>query len=160
MELFEDPNKRMNEILAYMRHIDGEYDHVVHMQAMPTPRPRATIMKAKATGNQFVNIYHPSEYTKYMKDLVLMFMASKIKPGNYTMLFATMYFPYPASTPQKNLIDGAKHTKKPDWDNCVKGFQDSLEAAGVILADGNIADGAIRKRMTIEKEGFIRFTLI
>ena len=51
------------EIHNYWRHISGKYDYTLHIEPMPTPRPRSTVMTAKATGKQFVNVYHPKEYT-------------------------------------------------------------------------------------------------
>jgi len=150
-----------DELHAYYRHITDDYDYRINIEPMPTPRPRSTVMKSKATGKQFVNVYHPKEYTDYKKAIAWMLKDAKLalKPGNYSHLFLTIYLPYPKSTPKKDLIAGSKHRKKPDWDNFIKGFQDAMEDGGIIFNDGAISDGAVRKRYTLEPQGFIQFNL-
>lgn len=150
------------EIEAYTKHVIGVYNHSISIEPMATPRPRSTVMKAKATGKQFVHVYHPKEYTDYKIQIKWLVKDAKLglKPGNYGSLFATFFMPYPASTPKKLLIEGAPHRKKPDWDNLIKGFQDALCDAGIVLSDGALSDGAIKKRYTIEPTGRIEFTLL
>lgn len=149
------------QLLAYFRHIKGEYDFRIQIDPMPTPRPRATIMRRKGTGQQFVNVYNPAEYTKYKQNIAILLKDARLglKSGTYSRLFVTIHLPYNKTEPKKNLIDGAPHRKKPDWDNYIKGFQDALEDAGIILNDGAISDGAVRKRYTTQPQGFISFNL-
>jgi Holliday junction resolvase RusA-like endonuclease len=150
------------EINAFARHVRGDYDYHLDIEPMPTPRPRSRIMNRKAGGAPFVHVYHPAEYTKYKEEIVwrLKDASLQLRPGDYSALYATFYMPYPVSTPKKNLIENAKHRKKPDYDNFIKGFQDALEQAGIVVGDGVLSDGSIRKRYTTQPKGFIRFTLI
>ena len=147
------------ELFAYHRHITDDYDHIIEISPRPTPRPRA--VSRKMGDKHVANVYHPSEYTKYKKDIASLLKMKRVPKGNYSSVFVTFYLPYPKSTPKKRFVEGAKHQKKPDWDNFIKGFQDALSDAGILLGDdGKVSDGAVRKRMTTQPYGFIKFNLL
>ncbi len=152
------------EILQYVRHANGSHDHMLPIDPMPTPRPRGRAIKSKYSDKAFVQFYHPTEYTAYKGSIA--FLAKKLvfdgtlKPGEYSKVFVTFYMAYPKSTPKKNLIEGADHKKKPDFDNLIKGLLDGLADAGILITgDGALSDGSIRKRYTTQPEGRIEFTL-
>jgi Holliday junction resolvase RusA-like endonuclease len=152
------------ELMEYEKHIRGQYEFTLHIEPMPTPRPRSKVMLSRSGQPcaPWVLIYHDKDYTDYKEVIKWLLKDARLglKRGDYSMLLATMYLPYPKSTPKKNLIEGSKHRKKPDYDNFIKGFQDALEQAGIIKGDGQLADGAIRKRYTIQQNGFIAFNLV
>jgi Holliday junction resolvase RusA-like endonuclease len=167
------------EIQAYERHVRGEYDYTIHIDPMPTPRPRSTIgwksmfnlfgrtltpaFVSMIKKQAFIHVYHPPEYTAYKEKLCWLLKDArlKLKKDVYTYLFVTFYIPYPDSTALRNRADRARHMKKPDYDNYIKGFQDALQDAGILLKDdGAFADAAIKKRYTTQKQGFISFNLI
>lgn len=153
------------ELMAYERHIRGDYDYVIQIEPMPTPRPRSKIMTSrnKRRCKPYVLVYHDKDYTDYKNQISLILKDVKLglKPYDYSMLFVTFWIPYPASTPNKRRVDRVKHRKKPDWDNYIKGFQDGMSDAGILIkGDGSISDGAIKKRMTTQPYGFISFNIL
>lgn len=155
----------LKELMAYERHVRGDYDYVIQIEPMPTPRPRTRIMNTRAGQkcDPYVIIYHPTEYTKYKEEIVWKLKDSKLglKKGDYAMIFVTIHIPYNKTEPQKNRIEGSRHRKKPDWDNYIKGFQDALSDAGFLISgDGAFSDGAVRKRYTTQPTGFISFNLL
>lgn len=156
-----DRQELQEEMGQYYRHISGDYDFEIDIEPMPTPRPRATVMTARATGKQFVNIYNPADYTKYKSAIAILLKDARLglKKGNYGRIFVTFYMTYPKSTPKKDLIDNAPHIKKPDWDNYIKGLQDAMQDAGIMLNDSAVSDGAVRKRYTLRPKGYIAFSL-
>lgn len=160
-------------IKAYM-----QPQYVLPITPKPTPRPRSSVMwrsmkdilgqkltegmvdmiKKKA----MINVYSPSDYTKYKKDLAFLIKTAKpkIQLDNYRSLVAIFYMPYPKSTPKKRLIEGFPHSKKPDWDNYIKGLQDAIEECKLISNDGTISEGIVAKRYTTQKHGRIEFSLL
>lgn len=155
----------LKEFMAYERHVRGEYDFTIPVEPMPTPRPRSRV--ANSRGGQpvkpYVLVYQEPDYMTYKKEIAVRLKDARLglSKGDYSMILVGIYLPYPASTPQKSRIPEGKHRKKPDWDNFIKGFQDALGDAGILLnGDGALSDGAVRKRYTTAEKGFISFTLI
>lgn len=120
-------------------------EYILEITPQTSPRPRVTKNGA----------YMPKEYVQYKTDLCWLIKDAKIPSANYTEIIATCYFPYPKGTPKKNLIEGAYHVKKPDWDNVGKGICDALKESGVIKDDNQLCDGYIKKRYTTNKTGRI-----
>lgn len=153
------------EMIAYEKHIRSQYDHTINIDPMPTPRPRSRVMTTRAGQPcaPYVLVYQEPTYVKYMDNIQKLLKDAKLglKPGNYSQLFVTFYIPYPPSTPQKKRVEGAEHKKKPDYDNYIKGFQDAMEKAGLLIGgDGQLSTGAVKKRYTTQPNGRISFNLI
>lgn len=165
----EDP-KHVEELKQYLRHLKGDYDHVIPITPMPTPRARAVARKTFIAGKEthIASVYNPSEYTTYKNRILKMIKDGKIKieRGNYNKVFATFYIPFPQSTPKSKLIEGSPHLKKGDWDNFAKGLCDALQGdykkniPGVLIDDGTLHTGAVKKVYTKDPVGFIKFNLI
>lgn len=149
---------------AVYRHMMGDYDHVINMEPMPTPRPKFTVRKGGKGRPDWVQVYHPTEYTKYKDKLACivrgMVLEGEMKRSDYSMVLVTFHMPYPQSTPKKNLIDMADHIKKPDHDNLEKGFLDGMADAELFSSDSVVCKAFVRKCYTTKPEGFIGFTLI
>lgn len=169
LQLSSDDMHYEEELVQYLRHLKHDYDYTVNIEPMPTPRARATARKMYVGGSEkmVATVYNPTEYTKYKKQIIaIVKKEAKIPRGNYNKIFATFYIPYSKSTPKKNLIEGAPHLKKGDWDNFAKGLCDALQGdrnegiEGVLIDDGTIHMGSVRKVYTTNPTGFIRFNLI
>lgn len=159
----EDPldEEEDQAIKEAMDHIQGIYDFRIDLNPKPTPRPRASarMMGGKAR----VMVYNPSEYTEYKKQIAMALRVLKVPKGEYSRIYISVHMPYPKSVKdtkkETRRVDGAPHLKKPDWDNYVKGIQDAMGDAGIIKDDGGLSDGMVKKRYTIEENGFIQFSL-
>ena len=103
--------------------------------------------------------YMPAKYKAYKDCIIYELGKHNIKPDDYSEIEIIAHFPYPASTPKKRLIDGAKMRKKPDYDNTAKTISDCLETMGIINNDSQLSDGTCRKRYTTNREGRIEFKL-
>lgn len=166
----EESEAHLEEMRQYLRHLKGDYDYTIPITPMPTPRARAVARRTYIGGQEkyIANVYNPSEYTTYKNQILKLIKKGElsIPRGNYGKIFATFYIPFPASTPQKRRIEGTPHEKKGDWDNFAKGLCDALQGEkskgidGVLIDDGTIHTGNIKKVYTNHPTGCIKFNLI
>lgn len=142
----------------------GKHDHYINIEPMPTPRIRGRIVKMKPPKTDFINFYHPTDYTKYMEKIAAimraMVLAGELQRENYHSVFVTFALPYPQSTPKKNLIERVYHTKRGDGDNFLKGVLDATMQAEIFKDDGCLANLTAFKRMTVKENGFFGITLV
>lgn len=92
--------------------------------------------------------YMPKKYTDYKKTIVGYLKTLSIPVEPYCEIVMVFYFPFPKSTPKKNMVEGKLHQITPDWDNLAKGFCDSLQDAGIIKNDSQICNAVVRKFYT------------
>lgn len=142
----------------YMRSLSGEYDYVVHVEPMATPRIRGRIMNRKGTGQPFVHMYNPSEYTKWKTEAAF---ALKRLLGKQSIraLSICFHIPYPKTAPQRVRIEGRPYQKRSDIDNFVKAFQDALQEGGCLADDAAISTLLAKKVYTCAEHGFISFSI-
>jgi Holliday junction resolvase RusA-like endonuclease len=139
---------------------------------MPSPRPRARIVKPKDCPH-FVSIYNPPEYMDYKKKLAQMISDLKIPLDEWNTINATFFIPM-NKTDRKNSKavqrkHGTLHEQKPDWDNFVKGLMDALQHKAdekdffvytmPIHDDSAISSGIVRKVWINDEVGKIVFSL-
>lgn len=110
------------------------------LDIIPQTSPRPRLGKFGA--------YMPVKYKHYKDCMKYEMLKHKITPEDYSEIEVIAYFPYPKSTSKKNLIEGAKMRKTPDWDNTAKTICDCLQEIGIITNDGRLSDGTCRKRYT------------
>jgi len=147
----------LEECQFYMNHLRGEYDHVVQIEPMATPRARGRMMKRKGTGQPFVHIYNPSEYTKW-KTHAAITLSQSIGKHPMRALSVCFHIPYPKTAPKKVRIEGRPYQKKSDVDNLVKAFQDALQEGNCLSDDAAISTLLAKKVYTCSEQGFISFS--
>lgn len=123
--------------------------YTLDLTPQTSPRPRLGKFGA----------YMPAKYKAYQDVMMYEMKKHNIEPNDYGVLYLMAYFPYPASTPKKRLIEAFPMRKKPDYDNTAKTITDCLEKLGIIENDSQIYKAIITKLYTTEKEGKIMFRL-
>lgn len=134
------------EVEGFSDNINEKDWLVINVVPQTSPRPRLTKRGIA---------YMPSWYKEYKLMIKTELLKLQVLKADWSELDVIAYFPYPASTPKKKLIEGAKHRKKPDWDNTAKTIADCLQEVGVIEDDKQLSDGSCKKRYTIGKLSLI-----
>lgn len=127
-----------------------ELYYILDITPQTSPRPRLGKFGA----------YMPAKYKAYQDCMMYEMKKCNIEKKDYKELELIAYFPYPASTPKKHLIDNFPMRKKPDYDNTAKCITDCLEKLEIINNDSQIYKASITKLYTTNKEGRIEFKLI
>jgi len=108
----------------------------------------AAVEKKKLTKYQrALRVKDYFEYTDTLKAIAL--QNKYVLEGE---LYMHVYIPYPESTPAKKRIDKAPMTKKPDWDNVAKAFQDAMADQ-----DSTVHVGYVRKFYTTGEARIVVF---
>lgn len=126
-------------------------EYVLNVVPQATPRARVNTRSGV--------VYNTAKYKNYVETLQWSMksvgMVRISHRDNFKKLEVDFYFPYPASTPKRNLMEGHPHTVKPDWDNCGKAITDALEGLELIDNDSKFWDVRIRKFYTISEPRII-----
>ena len=120
---------QLEKILRWHQTPKGEWEtHVIMYHPKAAPRPRFS---------RFGKTYNEKSYTDWKKGLADILRKS-IKPSQNVQIDVEFHFVV------KNATWGP-HRKKPDGDNLLKAFQDSLQLAGFVLDDAQLWDVRVRK---------------
>lgn len=123
--------------------------YLINITPQTSPRPRVA---GKHT-------YMPAKYVKYKTDLMFLIKQQRVPKEPYIGLEAKFYFPYPKSTPKKEVLQDRYHQKTPDADNVIKGLQDCLQSLGILENDSQICNLYVHKFYTDRPMGYIKFRL-
>lgn len=121
---------------------------------LPTAQQKGAMAFIGKDGKAHTRFYTKSKIAKAEKALIEAISPHKHLTENFVGLplecGIDFYFPFPTSTPKKNLHKIAPHMERPDTDNCAKLCLDCITQAGFWTDDSVVVNLLLRKRRTTQ----------